>query len=237
MERLADRSEAGRRLADRLLTLSIADSVVLALPRGGVPVAVEVARALDAPLDLLIVRKIGAPFQPELALGALAEARGAGADAGHTDVLFVDEEGCRQHGISQAAVEREAQAQRLELQRRVTLYRRGQSPLPISGRTAVVVDDGAATGATLRAALMALAPCGLRSIVVAVPVAPADTVRELARHCDRLICLMQPKPFAAVGLHYRRFPQVPDEEVMAMTDATGPSAPPTARPDPANPTG
>ncbi len=220
MDAFADRTEAGRRLAAAVRALSLVDPVVLALPRGGVPVAVEVAKALNAPMDLLVVRKIGAPFQPELALGAVAEGRGASPSA----VVFVDEDACRQHGVSRVEVEREAHVQKLELQRWVGLYRRGEQPLPLKGRHVVVVDDGAATGATLRAALKALAPCQLQSVVLALPVVPVDTARELAGLCDRLVCLVQPQPFGAVGLHYRRFPQVSDEEVMALIRALGPGA-------------
>ncbi len=260
MDLLTDRTEAGRLLAVPLQALRLDHPIVLALPRGGVPVAVEVARALKAPLDLLIVRKIGAPFQPELALGAWAEARVPGpagsrmlaagphaepvldavpepvpaigstsvcADVGHAAVRFVDEDACRRHGVSLEAVEQAAQAQAVELQRRIARYRGGQPPVPVNGRTVVVVDDGAATGATLRAALMALAPCAALSIVLALPVAPAETVRELAGCCQHLVCLMQPQPFVAVGAHYRRFPQVSDEEVMALMKAAGQAVTPT----------
>lgn len=140
-------------------------------------------------------------------------------EAGAAAVLYVDEDACRQHGLEPLVVEREAKAHRQELQRRVGLYRGGKPPLPLKGRVVVVVDDGAATGATLRAALKALAPCEVRSIVVALPVAPAQTVAELACRCERIVCLAQPEPFVALGLHYRRFPQVSDEEVKAMMRA------------------
>ncbi len=207
MIRFDDRSDAGRQLADALLALNIGDAVVLALPRGGVPVAIEVARALRAPLDVLLVRKIGAPGQRELAVAAVAE--GAGDD------LVLDAETMAIAGASRRYVEREAVHERAEIARRRDAYRGGRAPLPIEGKTAVVVDDGIATGTTVRAALQALRRRHPARLVLAVPVAPPDTVALLRPLVDDLVCLRAPPEFHAVGQHYADFGQVSDEEVIA----------------------
>jgi putative phosphoribosyl transferase len=204
----SDRNEAARALADRLagehLTRPI---VVLALPRGGVPIGAEVARRLDAPLDLLLVRKIGAPWQSELAVAAVV-------DGEHPEIV-IDEAMCAHTGADRAYVDREAEREWQEIERRRALYLKGRKPVPVKGATVIVVDDGIATGTTVRAALKALRRRGAARIVLAVPVAPHDTVMALQREVDRLICLAEPYPFRAIGLHYVDFHQVSDEEVIA----------------------
>ena len=208
-----DRRDAGRQLARALRRLALQDPVVLALPRGGVPVAVEVAQALDAPLDLLLVRKIGAPFQPELALAAVAE---DGSVSTNDDLVDPDDRATR------AYIDREAARQLGEIARRRQLYLGGRPPLPLAERTAIVVDDGIATGATVRAALGLLRQQRPARIVLAVPVAPRRVVEELRAVADEVVCLDTPAAFEAVGRHYRRFGQVRDDEVAAMLGAARP---------------
>jgi putative phosphoribosyl transferase len=214
--RFVDRSDAGRRLAQALAAMEIDDPVVLALPRGGVPVAVEVARALDAPLDLLLVRKIGAPGQRELAVAALAE--GAGGP-----VLDAETMACT--GAPRAYVEREAERERAEIARRRTAYLGDRAPLSVEGKTAVVVDDGIATGTTVRAALQALRARHPARVVLAVPVAAPSALSEIGPLVDDLVCLSQPPAFYAVGAHYDDFMQVSDDEVIAaLRSIASPSA-------------
>lgn len=201
-----DRTQAGRVLAAALAQRHLSDPVVLALPRGGVPVAVEVALALHAPLDLLIVRKIGAPGNPELAVGAIAE----GADA-----AVVDRETLAATGTSRAYVERQAKVELQEIARRRALYLQGRPPLAVEGRTVIVVDDGLATGSTARAAVRALRARKPARLVLAVPVAPPEAVAELQAEVDELVCLSTPEFFGAVGVHYADFRQVGDAEVIA----------------------
>ena len=207
----ADREEAGVALAAAVVKLRLVDPVVLALPRGGVPVAAKVAQALHAPLDLLLVRKIGAPFNPELAVAAVVDAA--------ADDLVVDEALMESLGMTLADVQESAREQRAEIARRRSLYLRGRPRVSLAGRSVVVVDDGIATGTTVRAALKGLRGCGAKALVLAVPVAPPDTVRRLRDDVDHLVCLSQPVGFYAVGAHYRDFHQVPDEEVIALLDA------------------
>ena len=214
--RFIDRSDAGRRLAQALAAMEISDPVVLALPRGGVPVAVEVARALDAPLDLLLVRKIGAPGQRELAVAALAE--GAGSPV-------LDAETMAYSGASRAYVEREAGRERAEIARRRSAYLGDRAPLSVEGKTAVVVDDGIATGTTVRAALQALRARHPARVVLAVPVAAPSALSEIAPLVDDLVCLSKPPAFYAVGAHYDDFMQVSDDEVIAaLRSFAAPSA-------------
>jgi putative phosphoribosyl transferase len=203
-----DRTVAGRELAKRLLALDLPDPVVLALPRGGVPVAAEVAAALHAPLDLLLVRKIGAPAQPELAIAAIAEGAGPLIDR---DTMFVT-------GATHDYVEREADAELREIARRRSVYLRGRAPLPVQGKSAVVVDDGIATGTTMRAALQALRRRRPARVVLAVPVASSGAVAALRAEVDDVVCLSQPSHFRAVGLHYVDFHQVSDDEVVAILE-------------------
>jgi len=220
----ADRREAGRALAARLgATPRNGPLLVLALPRGGVPVAAEVARALDAPLDLLLVRKIGAPWQPELAVAAVVD--------GAAPEIVYDERTCRLAGVDRAYVQRRAGEELKEIERRRRIYLGGRAPLPVAGATVIVVDDGIATGTTVRAALKALRRQNPARIVLAVPVAPSDSLVELRGEADEIVCLVQPEPFHAVGLHYRDFHQVGDDEVIqAMQDAARPDAAGSAAP-------
>ena len=204
----SDRTEAGEALAEALTEAAPKDPVVLALPRGGVPVALPVARALGAPLDLLLVRKIGMPGQSELAAGALVE--------GEPPQAVYNEELLRMTGLSEADFARQVAEKEEEIAERRRLWLEGRAPVSLDGRTAVVVDDGIATGATVRAALAGLRARAPAEIWLAVPVAPPDTLRALRSHADRVICLETPEHFRAVGLHYRHFPQVSNAEVAEM---------------------
>lgn len=213
----ADRRAAGRALAAELVARRLAPPVVvLALPRGGVPVAAEVARALGAPLDLVIVRKIGAPWQPELAVAAVAE--------GEPPEVVVDEPIRAALGVSRPSIDRQAARELAEIARRRAVYLAGRPPLPVSGATVVVVDDGIATGTSLRAALGALRRLGPAHVVLAVPVAPADTLAALRAEVDDTVCLASPEPFDAVGAHYVDFRQVADDEVLDALASTRRSA-------------
>lgn len=204
----ANRTEAGRALAEHLLGMALPRPlVVLALPRGGVPVAAEIARVLQAPLDLLLVRKIGAPLQPELAVAAWVE--------GTPPALVRNEETCAALGVDAAYIEREVAFAAAEAARRRRRYLAGRTPVPIQGATVIVVDDGVATGTTLRAALRGLRSRQPARVVLAVPVGPPDTVAALRAEADEVVCLLQPKSLTAIGLHYRDFHQLDDEEVVA----------------------
>ena len=204
-----DREQAGQQLATRVAHLAADHPVVLGLARGGVPVAREVARALDAELDVLVARKIGAPQYPEYALGAVAE---GGA-------LYVRPGALLEAGVDEEALSALVRRETVELARRVRAYRGGR-PLPaLEGRTAIVVDDGLATGTTMRAALQALRLRRPARLVLAVPVAPRDTLQRLAAEVDESVCLATPSPFRAVGEHYLRFPQLEDDEVTAALDS------------------
>jgi putative phosphoribosyl transferase len=201
-----DRRDAGRRLAERLEDLRGRDVVILGLPRGGVSVAFEVARALGLPLDVIVVRKLGMPSQPELAMGAIGEG----------GVRILNQE-LRQWGDVAggeiAAVERREQA---ELESRVTRLRAGRSRIPLKGRTAVIVDDGVATGSTARAACQVARAQGASQVVLAVPVAAAEAAEALRGTADEVVCLQTPDFFYAVGQWYEDFSQVPDEEVVGL---------------------
>lgn len=217
MTPFADRSEAGRELARALSKRRLEPPiVVLALPRGGVPVAAEVARALDAPLDLLLVRKIGAPMQPEFAVAAVVD--------GDPPEVVTDEANAKATGADARYLARETRREVDEIARRRQAYLHGRPPLPVAGATVVVVDDGIATGTTMRAALKALRRRSPARLVLAVPVAPSDAVALLAREVDDLVCLAEPWPFRAVGLHYVDFHQVPDDEVVAALRAAAGAA-------------
>jgi putative phosphoribosyl transferase len=209
IDAFADRTEAGRLLAREVLALNPVDPVVLALPRGGVPVAAEVARALEAPLDLLLVRKIGAPHR-ELAVAAVVEGPQPG--------IVIDRETLDLTGTSEAYVERGAKEELREIARRRTAYLHDRPPLDVEGRTVIVVDDGIATGTTVRAALLALRRRGPRRLVLAVPVAPPEVVEALRADVDDLVCLAQPPYFQAVGVHYADFHQVSDDELISILD-------------------
>lgn len=204
-----DRRAAGRALAGSLGHLAGAPrAVVLGLPRGGVPVAAEVARALGLPLDALVVRKLGVPGHEELAMGAIA--------AGGTMVLNEDVVALLPQG--EEAVARAAAAEGRELERRERDYRGGRGPVDLDGHTAILVDDGAATGASVRAAALVARAKGAERVVVALPVAPTATRDELFEVADEIVCAMTPEPFRAVGAWYEDFSEVGDEEVRALLD-------------------
>lgn len=203
-----DRVDAGRKLARALLHLKDAKPVVLGLPRGGVPVAFEVADLLDAPLDVVLVRKIGAPGQPELGLGAIVD--------GKSPQIVLNEELVQLVRPGRGYLEAEEKRQLAEIERRRALYRPGRVPLSLVGRTAIVVDDGIATGGTVKAVLLALRSSGVDRLVLAVPVAPHDTLQELAPLADEIVCLASPEPFYSVGSHYSDFAQTTDEEVIDL---------------------
>ena len=208
---LPNRSVAGRCLAERLKRMQLPQPVVLALPRGGVPVAVEIARELDAPIDLLLVRKIGVPWQPELAAAAIVD--GANPD------IVLNENVITETGISQAALRQLADGEWNELERRRKAYLAGRPPVEVYGRSVVLVDDGIATGASVSAALTALGRRDAARLVLAVPVAPEEVLQELSPLVDQIVCLATPKPFYGVGEHYDDFHQLSDEEVIAMLRA------------------
>lgn len=202
------RIEAGRQLAGAVAALGLAAPVVLGLPRGGVPVAAEVARALDAPLDLILVRKLGVPGHEELAAGAVGE--------GDPPVVVLNPHVMAITGGTEADFREKIAAKAREIAARRQLYLGGRARVPVRGRTVVVVDDGIATGATVRAALQVLRSCEPARLVLAVPVSPDDTLHALRGEVDDLICLEVPRPFHAVGAHYRDFTQVTDAEVVAL---------------------
>jgi putative phosphoribosyl transferase len=208
--RFRDRAEAGRQLAELLRHLKDADPVVFALPRGGVPVAMPVAEALGAPLDLLLVRKIGAPGQPELALGAVVE--------GEPPQTVVNDEIVGMLGVPADFVTEQAADQLAEIERRRRLWLRGRAPVSPYGRTAILVDDGIATGATVRAALLGLKRAGAARRVLAVPVTPPEVADALRRECDEAVILAEPPAFGSVGAVYDDFRQIEDSEVTALLD-------------------
>jgi putative phosphoribosyl transferase len=203
----ADRRAAGRALAAELTKRRLIDPVVLALPRGGVPVAVEIASALKAPLDLVLVRKIGVPFQRELAAAAVV-------DGGEPEIV-VNEDVIGLAALDRDYIEQEARRELAEIERRRQAYLGARPRVPLEGRTLIVVDDGIATGASIRAALKALRRRGPKALVLAVPVAPAEAVEALHAEVDQLICLETPDPFYAIGIHYLDFRQLSDEEVVS----------------------
>jgi predicted phosphoribosyltransferase len=202
-----NRAHAGRLLAARLDDYrGRPDVVVLGLPRGGVPVAFEVAQALRAPLDVFLVRKLGVPGHEELAMGALA--------SGGIRVLNLDV--IRSLGISAEEIESITRAEEAELRRRERLYRGNRPPPEIAGQTVILVDDGVATGSTMQAAVAALRSAGPKEVVVAVPTAPPETCAELEQEADRVVCAVTPQPFYAVGAWYRDFSQTTDDEVREL---------------------
>jgi len=211
MTPFTNREAAGRALAEAIAAKSLPDPVVLALPRGGVPVAAEVARALNAPLDLVMVRKIGVPWQPELAAAAVID----GEDA----QIVVNEEVCFEANISRSSIDEMAKEELKEIERRAKLYLKDRARVPIGGRSAIVVDDGIATGTTIRAVIKALRSKQPKSILLAVPVAPKEAIAALRGEADDIVCLETPEPFWGISLHYADFHQVPDEEVIKILEA------------------
>jgi putative phosphoribosyl transferase len=201
----SDRRDAGRQLARAVDSLRLEQPVVLGLPRGGVPVAAEVAKALHAPLDVIIVRKLGVPQQPELAMGAIGE---EGVRVVNSDVV-------RAVGVGEAAIGEVEKRERVELLARADRYRAGRPRVDVTGQTVVLVDDGIATGSTARAAIAVARAQGARRVLLAVPVAPPRTCADLAAAADDVVCLEQPEPFMAVGQFYRDFSQTTDAEVVA----------------------
>jgi predicted phosphoribosyltransferase len=208
-ERFANREQAGRLLAD-LVAPEVAgeDVVVLALPRGGVPVGYEVASKVGAPLDVLLVRKLGVPWQPELAFGAIASG----------DVVVKNDDHLQALGIGADVVRDIIERERIELERRERMFRDDQEPMDLAGKTVVVVDDGIATGSTVRAALASLATRGAARRIVACPVAAAETIRGLEDEADLVLCLRTPVYFAAVGEWYDDFTPVSDQEVRELLE-------------------
>ncbi|MBV8094675.1 MAG: phosphoribosyltransferase [Acetobacteraceae bacterium] len=204
----ADRHDAGRRLAAALARFKDARPLVLALPRGGVPVGFEIAQALQAPLDVLLVRKIGAPGHRELGIGAVVD--------GAEPQVVMNEELARMVGASPAYIEAEVQRQLHEIDRVRQLFRGTQPPMSAEGRTAIVVDDGIATGGTARAALRALKRLRPFRRILAVPVAAPDSIEALSTEADEIICLAAPRYFRAVGEWYDDFRQTSDEEVIGL---------------------
>ena len=202
--RFANRTLAGRCLATRLSEYANPTTLVLALPRGGVPVAAEVARALNAPLDVFLVRKLGVPGHPELAMGAIASG----------GVRVVSRDVVEELGIPSSIIDAVAAREQLELERRDRLYRGSRSLPSLAGRTVILVDDGLATGATMEAAVEAVRQLNPRRIVVAAPVGAAETCARLKTVADDVVCAETPEPFQAVGLWYERFEQTSDEEVI-----------------------
>ncbi len=204
-----DRADAGKQLAAKLSAYAGPQTRVLALPRGGLPIGYEVSRGLRAPLDVFVVRKIGAPGREELALGAIASG----------GVRVLNEETIAALGVDDATLDTVALREQAELERREAAYRVDAAPHDVAGRTVILVDDGLATGASMSAAVLAVRTLKPKEIVVAVPVAPADTVEALSAEVDDIVCLAVPRPFRGVGAWYADFRQVTDEEVRTFLRA------------------
>jgi putative phosphoribosyl transferase len=201
-----DRKEAGRKLAEALAAYKGEDVVVLALPRGGVPVAAQVAEALQAPMDLILVRKIGVPMQPELAMGAVVD--------GATPLVVRNEEVIRLAGVEEAEFKKVCERERAEIERRRKLYLGNRERVEVAGRIAIVIDDGIATGATTRAALRATRARKPKKLVLAVPVAPTESLAEMKGEADEIVCLEDHEAFGAIGFYYADFRQTSDQEVV-----------------------
>lgn len=203
-----DRIDAGRKLAAALANYKDQKPVILALPRGGVPVGAEVATALKAPLDLILVRKVGVPFEPELAMGAVVD--------GEAPIIVRNDDVIRSAGIEEAEFKAVCDSELAEIERRRRRYLGGRARVDVAGRTAIVIDDGVATGATTRAALRATRMRKPNKLVLAVPVAPTDSLAELRGDADDVVCLEDHELFGAIGAYYRDFSQVSDEEVIRL---------------------
>lgn len=206
MSFFSDRADAGRRLASALNALADKDAIVLAIPRGGVVVGYEVAKALDLPLDVIIPRKIGAPGNPELAIGAMTE----------DGTVLLDHRLVEYLRVSEDYIKEESEAQKLEIQRRLKLYR-GDIPYPsLENKDVIIVDDGIATGSTMKAALASVRKKGAKTVIIAIPVGPPSTIRELEKEADHVICLHSPESFYAIGRFYEDFTQTEDKEVTRL---------------------
>ena len=208
MSTFANRQDAGQRLAEAVEKLGLADPVVLALPRGGVPVAAVLAERLKAPLDVLLARKIGAPGEPEFAIGAVVD--------GATPATVLHQDTIDRLAISREYVDAEIARQLSAIADRRRLYLGADAPVDLTGKDAVIVDDGIATGATIEAAIKAVRQSAARQVVLAVPVAPAKTIARLRGVADQIVCLSAPRVFGAVGAHYADFRQVADDEVKRL---------------------
>ncbi len=201
-----DRKDAGKQLATKLSEYAKKDVVLLALPRGGVPVAFEIAKALHLPLDVFLVRKLGIPRHEETAMGAIAMG----------DVVFIDQDLVNKVGISQRVIEQVIIKEKKELERRNVMYRSGKPPLDVKNKTVILVDDGLATGSTMHAAVAALKEQNAGQIIVTVPVSSNSAYEELLQEADKIICLAIPEDFYAVGQWYDHFPQTSDQEVLDL---------------------
>lgn len=204
-----DRRQAGKDLGQALQQMDLADPVVLALPRGGVPVGYEVAEAIGAPLDILMVRKIGAPGHKEYGIGAIVD--------GASPQIVLDRHAISLLRVSDAYIEEEVARELARIESRRAAYRTGPA-VSIGGRTAIVVDDGIATGNTAKVALQALAKANPARLILAVPVAPRESIANLRKDCDQIVCLYTPEPFYAVGASYLDFSQTSDEEVVRLLE-------------------
>jgi len=206
MAYFANRVEAGKRLTSELKNLTEKNAIVLAIPRGGVVVGYEIAKALNLPLDVIIPRKIGAPDNPELAIGAMTE----------DGTIILDKDLVSYLGVSQDYIGAASEQQKNEIERRLKLYR-GNEPYPnLRGKDVIIVDDGIATGSTMKAALASVRNKGARTVIVAVPVGPPSTIEELKKQADKVVCLYTPEYFQAIGQFYRDFEQTTDEEVIHL---------------------
>lgn len=208
-----DRQDAGRKLAERVFERNWSQPIVLALPRGGVPLAFEVARKISAPMEILVARKVGAPLNPEYGIGAIAE----------SGEVWIDEQRARAVGASMTQIQQIVGNEKAEVERRVDLYRRGRALPSMRGRSAILVDDGLATGVTAFAAFLYLKNLGAAEVVLAVPVGAASTIRKFQKEGFEVICLEPREEFYAVGLHYQDFQPVSDEEVLSYLSQATPS--------------
>ena len=200
------------KLAAELAKLGLKQPVVLALPRGGVPVAAEIAKVLDAPLELLVVRKVGAPGNPQLAVAAIVD--------GEPPDVIINREIAEAYCLDDDELSSLVQQERPELERRRQVYTTGRKPVSLAGKTIILVDDGVATGTTMKVALRALKRRGPKEVILAIPVAPPDVIAELRQEADQLVCISQPMRFRALGYHYVSFPQITDEEVIETLKMT-----------------
>lgn len=206
MAYFADRVDAGKKLAKALEGFTYKNGLILAIPRGGVVVAYQIAEALDMPLDVIIPRKLGAPYNSELAIGAVTE-------DGST---VLDENLVAYLNVSSDYILKESEQQKQEIERRQNIYRQGMPPRTIAGKEVIVVDDGIATGSTMKAALLSIRNRGAKSITVAIPVGPPSTIEELEEIADKIVCLYTPNYFQAIGQFYKDFSQTSDEEVIEL---------------------